>query len=345
MTRRPGFVSATGIVVAIVLLLGIVTWDLVRGPTLFSPGPLNAEATGPALGGVTNHAQLGDDCGACHPSPSSSATMADRCLDCHKTIGADIKAKEGVHGRLAGAQSSPTCRGCHPEHNGPNGALTSLDGVTFPHDLTGFSLRGHRETAKGARFACTDCHPKDYTTFDQSLCSDCHAAIDAAFMSRHEAAYGKDCLACHDGSGGANIDHSKFSFKLTGKHARVACKDCHSGTGSLQQYRDTPQDCYSCHAKDDEHDGAYGRQCGDCHTPADWGEATFDHAVFPLDHGSEERKATCQTCHPTDTKSYTCYGCHEHTTGNVLNQHEGKSLAELADCIECHPGGREAEGD
>ena len=42
-------------------------------------------------------------------------------------------------------------------------------------------------------------------------------------------------------------------------------------------------------------------------------------------------------------KSYSCYGCHEHTEGNVLDEHDGKSLTELADCIRCHPGGREAE--
>jgi hypothetical protein len=341
MSKRPGFFSPTGIVVAVVLLAIVVALTVVVGPMLFSPGSLNSQAKAAALNGAASHAKLGNDCGACHPAPWSSQSMADKCLDCHKQVGADIAAKRGVHGHLAGGQSSPTCRGCHPEHHGPNGALTSLDGATFPHDQFGFSLRGHRETEKGAKFTCADCHPKGYTTFDQAICSDCHAAIDAKFMTQHEAAYGKDCLACHDGSGGANIDHSKFSFKLTGKHAAVACKDCHSATGSLQDFQNTPQDCYSCHAKDDEHKGAYGRLCGDCHTAAGWADATFDHAVFPLDHGSDERKATCQTCHPTDTKSYTCYGCHEHTTGNVLNQHEGKSLAALADCIKCHPGGRQ----
>ena len=78
---------------------------------------------------------------------------------------------------------------------------------------------------------------------------------------------------------------------------------------------------------------------------ASWADATFDHAVFPVNHGGDEEKATCETCHPTDVKTYTCYGCHAHTEGNVRDQHEGQSLAELADCIRCHPGGRPAEGD
>ena len=71
---------------------------------------------------------------------------------------------------------------------------------------------------------------------------------------------------------------------------------------------------------------------------------TFDHKVFPLDHGSEERKPTCETCHPDGTDTYTCYGCHEHTTGNVVGEHEGKSLAELQDCVRCHEGGGNGEG-
>ena len=67
---------------------------------------------------------------------------------------------------------------------------------------------------------------------------------------------------------------------------------------------------------------------------------TFDHKVFPLDHGSDEKKATCETCHPNGTDTYTCFGCHEHTTCNVIGEHEGKSLAELQDCVRCHEGGR-----
>jgi len=345
MRSRPGFVSATGIVAAVILLLAVLGWTLAKGPVLFSSGPLNADAKGSALGGVTSHAELAGDCGACHPAPWSSRTMADACLACHKGVGDQIKAQKGVHGGLAGMRSSPTCRGCHPEHNGADGALTVIDPTTFPHDLTGYSLRGHSRTAKGARFTCADCHPKDLMSFDQAICADCHAGIDAGFMKQHEATYGKDCLPCHDGSGRPTVDHSKFPFKLTGKHAKVACDKCHPSARSLQDFQKAPQDCYSCHAKDDEHQGSFGPRCEQCHTTENWTDATFDHAVFPVDHGSDEHKATCETCHPADVKSYTCYGCHAHSEGNVRDQHEGQSLAELADCIRCHPGGRPAEGD
>jgi Class III cytochrome C family len=344
MSNRPSFLSPTGIVVAAVLLVVVIAVTILASPILFSPGSLNSQAKASTLNGVASHAELANDCGACHPAPWSSQTMADKCLACHTPVGAEMKAKNGIHGSLAKARTSPTCRGCHPEHHGPTGALTSLDGATFPHDLIGFSLRGHQETGKGTKFACADCHPKGYGTFDQAICADCHATIDAGFMSRHEADNGKDCLACHDGSGSAKVDHNKFAFKLTGKHAGVACKDCHTSTGSLQGLQNTPQDCYSCHAKVDKHNGSFGRQCEQCHTTAGWAGANFDHTVFPVDHGSDQQKATCQTCHPVDSSKYTCFGCHAHTTSNVVNEHEGRSLAQLTDCIKCHAGGRGGGG-
>ena len=352
---RPGFVSATGIVVAVVVLLGAGAVTHLVGPGLFSPGELSAQtsadppdgtAKAERLGDVTSHAQTGDDCGACHPAPWSARTMGDACLDCHTDIATEIAAKDGLHGRLKGTQTSPTCAACHPEHNGPSGSLTALDEASFrsAHDMTGFSLKSHRETESGGSFACADCHPKDWAPFDQAICADCHAGIDAAFVKEHEAAFGRECLTCHDGTGAITVDHDKFAFKLTGEHAGVACNACHKDARSLQDYKDAPQDCYACHAEDDEHDGAYGRDCGACHTAAAWDEVTFDHKVFPLDHGSEERKVTCETCHPSGMDSYTCYGCHEHTEANMLARHEGRSLAELEDCVRCHEGGR-TKGD
>ena len=120
----------------------------------------------------------------------------------------------------------------------------------------------------------------------------------------------------------------------------MPCNDCHEGAQSIQDYQKAPQDCYSCHAKDDEHEGARtGRSAAPATPPTGWDDVTFDHKVFPVDHGSDEQKATCQTCHPNGTNTYTCFGCHAHTTGNVVGEHEGKSLAELTDCIKCHQGG------
>jgi hypothetical protein len=337
--KRPGFFSPIGILLAAILVVVVIALTITLGPVLFSPGPLNAQAKAAPLNGAASHADIGHDCSACHPAPWSSQTMADKCLTCHASVGGEITSRKGLHGTLVGA-SSPTCGGCHPDHRGPNGALTLLDEATFPHQLMGYSLRTHKKTAQGARFTCADCHPQSYGSFDVAVCADCHAKMDASFMNTHEASFGKDCLPCHDGSGRTTVDHSKFAFKLTGKHAGLQCDACHAGAKSMQDYQQTPQDCYSCHAKDDEHKGSFGKDCGGCHTTNGWSDVTFDHKIFPVDHGQDREQSTCKTCHPATTSQYTCFGCHAHTTANVVSEHEGKSLAQLTDCIECHAGGR-----
>ena len=175
-------------------LVGLLVWMLVMGPDLFSPGSLNSQAKAQTLGGVTSHAQLARDCGACHAAPWSSQTMDDKCLACHTDVRTQVKGHSGIHGGMLGATSS-SCKACHSEHLGPNGALT------------------------------------------------------------------------------ANFNHDSFPFKLTGKHASVPCQQCHANATSLQDLRNTPQDCYSCHAKDDKHGGSFGRLCGQCHKTTDWGDA------------------------------------------------------------------------
>jgi hypothetical protein len=360
MRRLPSFFSVTGLVAAAIVFAAAGAATHLVGPGIFSPGGLNAQTSSelgrdPAaapvsLGGVTSHAELGQDCGACHPAPWGARTSADACLDCHEAVAAELEARTGLHGGLAGANGALACGPCHPEHDGPTGALTVVDGAAFreAHESTGFSLASHRETARGDSFACADCHPAGYEDFRLGACSDCHREIDMAFVDRHQATYGEDCLGCHDGTGriGVGFDHDATGFPLETGHAEVACVDCHDGAGSAQELRQTPTDCITCHAGDDAHEGAYGRGCGECHAAATWEDVTFDHAVFPLDHGSEERRATCETCHPASTRAYTCYGCHEHTRANVRDKHEGRALAELVDCVRCHPGGREAdEGD
>ena len=205
--------------------------------------------------------------------------------------------------------------------------------------MTGFSLQSHRKTESGGSFTCADCHPKGYERFDQAVCADCHADIDAAFMKEHEAAFGKDCLACHDGTGNVSVDHNKFAFKLTGKHAAVACDDCHEGARSLQDYQRRRRTATPATPRTTSTTAPTAEDCGDCHSAKGWDDVTFDHKVFPLDHGSEERKPTCETCHPDGTDTYTCYGCHEHTAGNVRRPARGP-VARRAAGLRALPRGR-----
>jgi len=95
-----------------------------------------------------------------------------------------------------------------------------------------------------------------------------------------------------------------------------------------------------CVERDDHHGGRFGTKCEQCHTPDGWEDATFDHAIFPVNHGREERVATCDTCHPNGTGTYTCYGCHEHTPARVAADHREEGITDTTDCVRCHAGGR-----
>ena len=122
MNERARFLSGTRVLAAVVTFLGILVWMLLQGQTLFSPGGLNAQAKGQSLGGVTSHAQLGGNCGACHAAPWSSLTMDDRCNSCHKDVAAQIQGNNGIHGGLMGAMSSQAAASVIRITVGPTGS-------------------------------------------------------------------------------------------------------------------------------------------------------------------------------------------------------------------------------
>jgi hypothetical protein len=314
-SRRLGCFTATGLLAAVLTLLLVLGVFLLRGGRMFSPGPLHAQASGVELDGVVSHADTGGDCTACHTAPWNRTTMAQRCLDCHTAIAANLADATTLHGALQSQGADMDCRQCHTDHRGPDANLTFADMNTFPHDVVGFSLAGHSLRADGSPFTCTDCHTESLARFDVLTCDDCHHQIESAFMQTHVADFGADCLACHDGIDSysrANFDHSRV-FSLTGKHTDAACSDCHAGAGTIADLQAAPTDCYACHAPDDAHDGQFGQDCAACHTTSDWRDATFDHSLTAFPLTGQHVEVECSQCHvdrsfqgtPTD-----CVACH-----------------------------------
>lgn len=195
-TGRLGCLSASGIIATLFTLLVLGGVGLARGNRMFNPGPLNAQAGGQPLGGVFSHAETGGRCSACHTAVWESETMSDRCLACHQEL---IVNPEDFHHVMLAQSKEWACYECHTEHNGAQAALTVMDLNRFPHDAAGFSLRGHQTTASGTDFTCQDCHGSQITAMDLVVCADCHQQIEPEFMADHLAAFGGECLACHDG--------------------------------------------------------------------------------------------------------------------------------------------------
>ncbi len=331
--RRLGCISGAGIIAVLTTLLLITVFVLVRGGSPFTPGPLNAQASAEALGGVRSHAETGGRCAACHTAPWAAETLADRCLACHTAIAAELADPLSLHGALKIRQAADGCRPCHTEHRGAAASLTVVDPATFPHEATGYVLSGHSTLAGGQAFGCADCHPQDLARFDTATCDACHRQIDAAYMQTHTAAFGNACLGCHDGAdryGRRTFDH-RIVFPLTGKHAAADCVGCHLNAHSVADLQAAPTVCVGCHEKDDQHKGQFGADCGACHKTDAWQGATFDHSVSAFPLTGKHTQADCIQCHANNVYKgtpQTCVDCHEKD-----DQHKGQFGA---DCGACH---------
>jgi len=331
--NKLGCFTSAGIVATLVTLLVIAGFAFAGGSQMFSAGALNSVAvSGKSYGGVTSHAEI-TNCSGCHAAPLSAETMADRCSSCHTDIAAQMKDVAKLHGAIKQKSSALACRDCHPDHRGASASLTDLGSNTFPHEALGYSLKGHQLTAQKAAFTCQDCHPEAITKFSVDTCDNCHIQIDVAFANAHVLAYGTKCLDCHDGVDrfGKDFTHAGFAFKLSGKHADVACTKCHLNARTVADLQSAPQDCHSCHQKDDKHEGKFGTDCSACHKPSDWKDATFDHNLSAFKLEGEHAEVKCEKCHVNNVFKGTpqdCYSCHKNK-----DEHKG---AFGTDCSTCH---------
>jgi predicted CXXCH cytochrome family protein len=114
-------------------------------------------------------------------------------------------------------------------------------------------------------------------------------------------------------------------FPLTGQHASLACKSCHTN----QRYLGTPNTCTLCHIlkRPFTH---YTGECALCHTAVTWTDIHFDH---------EAAKAVdCSSCHesikPANHYSGQCSACHVIQAWNIVTFNH--VVAGAVDCISCH---------
>jgi len=313
-----------------------------------SPGPLaKAHAT---LEGSTN-------CVQCHGLKKEP--MSQRCLACHKEVAWLIQQNRGPH---AATRNVPhkECASCHPDHAGADFALIDWgkDGsARFDHQRAGWVLDGKHRTAK-----CTVCHTAAFRHSNAATlsprvngagwmgleqgCIACHERDDV-----HKASLGRSCDRCHDAADWkkpVRFDHEQSSYPLTGKHAGVACDNCHkAATLNLRpdargriigRYKPLPaEQCSACHA--DPHKRRLSARCSSCHSTRDFKEIDrkeFDHAATRYPLAGRHRAVSCEGCHGLNMARKTpafarCADCH-------ADAHFGRgTLAGTpADCAVCH---------
>jgi hypothetical protein len=190
--------------------------------------------------------------------------------------------------------------------------------VAFAHERTGFPLVGeHRKVG------CKQCHP---TTFSRPVshgCTACHRDV-------HRGQLGSRCQGCHDETSWRSrfdVDaHRRVGFPLRGRHAFIACEECH-GDKLDRGFARSASTCYDCHQKDLVRGNAvldhtsFGPDCRQCHSP--W---RFADASFP----AHDR------CFAIDTGPHTgirCLSCHTSLAGAAVS---GACATLTAACTRCH---------
>jgi len=228
-------------------------------------------------------------CSDCHADDISKFDL-QICDTCHRQMDLGFMT---AHTLSYGS----ACMDCH---DGVDSLVTNFDHGDYEFKIVG----------RHAGLECVKCHTdaRKLGDFQATLqdCHSCHYSDDP-----HEGRFGRDCAVCHsvDGWKPAKFDHNLSAFKLEGEHAETRCEACHADN----VYKGTPGDCYSCHQRDDEHNGQYGTDCAVCHNPTDWEDSDFDHNLgnFPLT--GRHVDVACEACHTTGQfkgLSTSCSSCH-----------------------------------
>ena len=171
-----------------------------------------------------------------------------------------------------------------------------------------------------------------------------------------------------NGSQGAEHDF----FPLTGKHAQIACTDCHTNG----QYAGLPTTCTACHSEVEPANHFPG-ECDLCHTTDAWKPAKFDHTLalaadcttcHQPDKPANHWEGQCSLCHSTSAwkpstfnhvtmKATDCLACHtqnrpaNHWQGQCSQCHStnawkpatfNHAAAKATDCLSCHTKNRPA---
>jgi hypothetical protein len=304
----------------LMLVAGLGVGVFLTGGRAFSPGELSAvNNSGNTLGDFLSHAVFSDDCARCH-TPFQGVAAA-KCEACHEDVAQERQTRESLHGRFEMVEK---CGDCHTEHQGTEFDLLATALADLDHDLTGFSLARHQEDYAGFALDCTACHVNE---MDFALlinaCSDCHGAAEPDFVPVHTAAYGNDCLACHDGvdrlADFTAEDHVS-AFALVGAHSAVTCEACHTGG----QFEGTPDQCEKCHAEPAIHQGLFSAACTECHTPDGWKPATMQGV--PFDHTRDTLFSLAKHVTDFDNTPFTCLTCHN----------DEQFLFPETGCVDCH---------
>ncbi len=171
---------------------------------------------------------------------------------------------------------------------------------------------------------CEKCH-EQRKRVSATRCLACHEPVAKRIAARKGVHRNvkDDCVSCHVEHMGRSaelrpFDVKKFDhraetgFPLDGKHAPLACRQCHK----TRSFLGSSADCASCHR--DPHKGRLGIACTKCHSPAvgfKESSKAFDHSTTAFALDGAHRSLACGKCHKSgtydDLEASNCASCHK----------------------------------
>jgi len=255
------------------------------------------------------------------------------CGQCH----ANPHIKKGPLKKRRSARAAPagtwTCDRCHQTT-----AWRALaDRMEFDHDVTGVPLTGAH-----ARAACGGCHrPRARDAKLPRECVGCHT-------DPHRQELGQRCDRCHTSRNWRTprrfVDHRGSRFPLTGAHAMVDCRSCHSRQGR-DTWRGTPTTCDACHKDRAQivvsfNHSNIGVGCSRCHSTFAWAPSRINHDLWwPLIGRHKLIESQCTKCHTGGSftaASPSCAFCHGDLVAKGKTHPDHKALGFPSDCGKCH---------
>ena len=279
---------------------------LAATPAIAQEGPVFERVPG-AAGAAADlrlsvHRQL--SCRACHGEHSAPVDRASQllvCGRCHAAAAQQLQSQ--AHGRAlaAGAESAPTCVGCHGSH----GVTSRWD----PASRTHFTQVAQQ---------CGSCHPDALDDFT--------AGVHGRRLPGPAAPNLATCVSCHGAHavGGAGDAESAVARQ----RVALTCAPCHRD--AFHEYR------VSAHAAAVAAGDPHAPTCVDCHRPHRTAAvAEPGSPVAPL-RVSEE---TCGRCHES-VELTERHGLPPAVVGDFRGSFHGLALAagdrRVANCASCH---------
>ena len=244
--------------------------------------------------------------------------------------------------------------------------------IAYPHKMLspGNLYQAHSDLNND----CLACH-KIFSGTPNENCVTCHKVSEIGKknnkISFHKNLQNQDCISCHSDHKGLNskLSSKKFNHILLDENNRNQCISCHSQPKN-KLHSQVTNSCVSCHSttswttsisfnhdnikgairtnclachqspKDDLHRNKTTNNCISCHSLNQWKPSTFNHNnAFALDRN---HNTDCIICHTNnDFKTYTCFGCHEHTLNSIRREHVEEGISNFDNCVKCHRSGNE----